>query len=49
MVNKKLFIVCIATFFLLGGTLMASGPWIDEIDEEDTLSIPVGMLSLGAP
>ena len=49
MVNKKLFIMCIATFFLLCGTLMASGPWIEEIDEEDTLSIPVGMLSLGAP
>ena len=49
MVNKKLFIVCIATFFMLVGTLMASGPWIEEIDEEDTLSIPVGMLSLGAP
>lgn len=49
MVNKKLFIVCIATFFMLVGTLMASGPWIEEIDEEDTLSIPVGLLSLGAP
>lgn len=49
MVNKKLFIVCIATFFVLCGTLMAAGPWIDEIDEEDSLCFPVGMLSLGAP
>lgn len=49
MVNKKLFIVCIATFFMLVGTLMAAGPWIEEIDEEETLSIPLGMISLGAP
>jgi hypothetical protein len=49
MVNKKLFIVCIASFFMLVGTLMAAGPWIEEIDEEDTLCIPVGMLSIGAP
>lgn len=49
MVNKKLFIVCIATFFLLGGTLMASGPWIEEIDEEDSLSFPVGAFEIGAP
>ena len=41
MVNKKLFIVCIAIFFMLAGTLMASSPWIEEIDEEDTLSFPV--------
>lgn len=49
MVNKKLFIVCIATLLMLSGTLMAAGPWVEWVDEEDTLSIPVGMLSLGAP
>ena len=49
MVNKKLFIVCIATFLMLSGTLMAAGPWVDWIDEEDSLCFPVGMLSLGAP
>ena len=49
MVNKKLFIMCIAIFFMLGGTLMAAGQWVEWIDDEDSLCFPVGILSLGAP
>jgi len=50
MFDKKMVILCLAIFMLLGGTLMASNvSFSEDIDEEDTLCIPVGKFALGAP
>ncbi len=49
MFNKKMVILCVVVFFILGGTLMASGPWVEGIDEEGELTIPLGMISPSVP
>ena len=49
MFNKKMVILCVATIFVLGGALMASGSWVEGIDEEGELTIPLGNLSVSAP
>ena len=35
--------------FVFTSAWVVASPFIEEIDEEDTLSIPVGMLNIGAP
>ena len=49
MFNRKMVVLCLATFLVMGGTLMASGPWVEGIDEEGELTIPMGNLSVSAP
>ncbi|MFZ7127344.1 MAG: cytochrome c3 family protein [Desulfobacterales bacterium] len=50
MSKRSLIVMCLVGFFLLSSAwVIAAGPFIEEIDEEDSLCFPVGMLSLGAP
>ena len=49
MFNKKMVILCVATFLVMGGTLMAASPWVEGIDEEGELTIPMGNLATSVP
>jgi hypothetical protein len=49
MFNRKMVVLCLAMFLVMGGTLMASGPWVEGIDEEGELTIPMGNLSVSTP
>jgi uncharacterized protein YlaI len=48
--KKNVVWIGMAIALLLGASwVTAAGPWIDEIDDEDSLCFPVGMFSIGAP
>jgi hypothetical protein len=49
MSKRNVVLICIAVVFLFSSAWVVASPFIEEIDEEDTLSIPVGMLNIGPP
>lgn len=49
MSKRSAIVICLVGFFLLSSAWVIAGPFIEEIDEEDSLCFPVGLFSIGAP